>query len=115
MRRQMINSPPMNFARRLIYLKKKLMDFSGRPYLPQIYASTARNLVLRASRQVEKSTFLANTILYLSTTCPGIQILFVCPRLEQARLFARTRLIPVLANSPILCRVLADDRPGQLP
>src|SRR4051794_26013073 len=111
----MINSPPMNFASRLIYLKKELIDFTGRPYLPAVYASTARNLVLRASRQVEKSTFLANSILYLSTTRPGIQILFICPRLEQARLFARTRLIPVLANSPILCRALAEDRPGQLP
>ena len=111
----MISSPQMNFARRLVYLNKKLIDFSGRPYLPAIYASTARNIVLRASRQVEKSTFLVLTILYLSVTYPGIQILYICPRLEQARLFARTRLIPILANSPILSRILTGDRPGRLP
>src|SRR5450631_2636715 len=108
----MISSPQMNFARRLVYLKKNLIDFTGRPYLPAIYASTGRNLVLRASRQVEKSTFLVLTILYLSVTCPGVQILYICPRLEQARLFARTRLLPVLANSPILSRILTSDRPG---
>jgi len=67
----------MNFARRLVYLKNQLVDFSGRPYLSAIYASTARNIVVRASRQVEKSTFLALTILYLASTRPGIQILFV--------------------------------------
>ena len=42
----MISSPQMNFARRLVYLKKQLIDFTGRPYLPPIYASTGRNLVV---------------------------------------------------------------------
>lgn len=111
----MMNSPPMNFARRLIYLNKKLIDFSGRPYLPKIYASTTRNLVIRASRQVEKSTFLVMTILYLAVIRPGIQILYICPRAEQARLFARSRLIPTLTNSPLISRILIGDRPRRIP
>jgi Phage terminase large subunit (GpA) len=105
----------MNFARRLVYHKKHLIDFGGRPYLPAIYATTARNLVLRASRQVEKSTFLALTILYLAATYPGIQILYVCPRMEQARLFARTRLMSILANSPLLRQVLIGNSARQPP
>ena len=44
----MIASAVMNFARRLVYLDRHLIDFTGRPYLPAIYNSTARNLVLRA-------------------------------------------------------------------
>jgi hypothetical protein len=104
----------MNFARRLVYLTDRLINFDGRPYLPAIYSSTARNLVIRASRQVEKSTFLVLCILFYVTSCPGIQILYVCPRVEQARLFARTRLLPILARSPILSRILANDRPGRL-
>ena len=106
-------SPQMQFASRLIYLGDHLIDFSGRPYLPAIYASTARNLVV-ASRQVEKSTFLVLTVLYLAAIYPGIQLLYVCPRQEQKRLFARTRVIPFLADSPLLSHVLAKDRPNSL-
>lgn len=102
----MTTSPIMRFAERLVFLKGQLIDFTGRPYLPAIYNSTARNLVLRTSRQVEKSTFLALMILYLAVTCPGIQILLVCPRLEQAQVFMSTRLLSILTESPILRRAL---------
>jgi hypothetical protein len=105
----------MRFASRLIYLKGELIDFEGRPYLPAIYASKARNLVVRASRQVEKTTFLAISILHAAVMHPGIRMLYVCPRMEQARVFARTRLQPILASSPILSQYLAGGRPYRLP
>ena len=54
------------------------------------------------------------TILHLAAKYPGIQLLYVCPRREQARLFARTRVIPFLADSPLLSHVLAKDRPNSL-
>jgi hypothetical protein len=110
-----IHSPQMNFARRLVYLKQQLVDFSGRPYLSAIYASNAPNLVVRASRQVEKSTFLALTILYLAATQPGIQILFVSPRIDQARFFAQFRLIAMLEDSPVLRRHLIGTSRRRLP
>src|SRR3954466_5226786 len=99
-----MTSGAMNFARRLIYLKRdQLIDFEQRPYLSAMYGSSARNIVVRAARQVEKSTYLAAMILYLAATHAGIQILYVCPRREQAQLFARTRVITAIADSPILC------------
>ncbi len=52
-----MTSPQMNFAGRLVYLKKKRIDFSGRPYLPAIYNSTARNLVLRQPTGREEYIF----------------------------------------------------------
>ena len=73
-------SPQMQFASRLIYLGDHLIDFSGRPYLPAIYASTAQTWYCAVSRQVEKSTFLVLTILHLAAKYPGIQLLYVCPR-----------------------------------
>ena len=100
----------LNFSRSCVHLHRQLIDFRNRPYLPAIYAARTRNLVLRCSRQTEKSTFLANTVLYECCTKPGIQILFVCPRREQAQLFSRERLIQPLENSPLIRRSLLGKR-----
>ena len=73
----------LEFCQQFVYLKGQLLSFAERDYLPDIYAATDRNLVLRCSRQVEKSTLLANRIIYEAATHPGIQMLMVCPRQEQ--------------------------------
>lgn len=82
------------------------MSFAGRPYLEAVYRAGRGNLVIRASRQVEKSTFLANTIAYEACANPGASILFVAPRHEQALTFAHDRLHPLLQESPLLRRAL---------
>ena len=96
----------LEFCERFVFLDRRPISFCGRRYLPEIYAVSDRNLVLRCSRQVEKSTFLANTILYEACTKPGIQILLVAPRLEQALVFVRSRLFPALQQSPLIRREL---------
>jgi phage terminase large subunit GpA-like protein len=95
----------LNFVSKTIQLKGRLIRFDERPYLPAIYASCG-NLVLRASRQVEKSTFLCNTIIYEALANPGIQILFVAPRDEQARMFFRDRFQRAIEESPLVRRAL---------
>jgi len=97
--------PKIEWCRRFVVLDGQPIDFMGRPYLPEIYAAS-RNLALRCSRQTEKSTFLANTILYEACTRPGIRMLFICPREQQAMLFARMRLLDTLKESPLLYRTL---------
>lgn len=94
------------FCEQYIHLRQQPISFAGRPYLPAIYASTRRRLVIRASRQVEKSTFLVNTILHYATFHRGIHVIFVCPREEQARVFSSSRLVPVIQESPVLARLL---------
>ena len=94
------------FCERLVYLDRRLISFQDRPYLSDIYASDKRNLVLRCSRQTEKSTFLANSILYEACTNPGISMLLVTPREQQSITFCRARLLPCLARSPLLQREL---------
>ena len=96
----------LKFCENFVFLKDKPICFDGRPYLPTFYRSSARNVVLRASRQVEKSTFLVNTILYEACLNPEIQILFVCPRQEQAQVFSHSRLQPALEQSPLVSRRL---------
>src|SRR6185295_1588823 len=80
--------------------------FQDRPHLDAIYAAHGSRLVVRASRQVEKSTLLGNRIAYASALMPGRQILFISPRREQASLFAKTKLHPIIQQSPILRRLL---------
>jgi len=107
-------SDKLAFCKNFVRLNGKPIEFDGRSYLPAIYGCDSGNLVLRASRQVEKSTFLANTIIHQACTQPGIKILFVCPRTEQARLFSYTRLIPMIVDSPVIRRRLLG-RSGRRP
>ena len=101
------------FCENFIHLDRQPISFGGRPYLPAVYAAGNRNLVLRCSRQTEKSTFLVNTILFEACTNPGIKILFVCPRQEQARLFSRARLLTSLNQSPLIRRQLLGEHGRQ--
>lgn len=92
----------MNFCQRFVFLDNQPISFADRPYLPAIYAAGRRNLVLRCSRQCEKSTFLVNTILHAAVGRPGIKLLVVMPREEQVRTFSKTRLLRCLQESPLL-------------
>jgi len=94
------------FTERAVRLRGQPFSLGGRPYLEEVYRATAGNLVLRASRQVEKSTMICNLMLYKAYRYPGIQILFVAPRQEQSRLFSNARLRPVLEESSVLRRLL---------
>ena len=97
----------LEFCQNFVFLRNKPIDFSGRAYLPEIYqASPTGNLVLRCSRQVEKSTLICNLIIYHATTSPGIQMILVCPRREQASVFSNTRLLPTIESSPLVNRSL---------
>ena len=62
--------------------------------------------MLRTSRQVEKSTFLANSLAFQLTVVPGIRILVATPRWEQALLFMQSRVLPTIEQSPVIRRVL---------
>jgi hypothetical protein len=111
----MASNLKLGFCQSLVYLKNEPIQFNGRPYLAAIYGSEARNLVVRASRQVEKTTFVVNTIVYELCKNPGTQILLVTPRQEQARVLARSRLVPIVQQSPIIRRALVGKSRRQSP
>lgn len=96
----------LNFCRQTVYLNQAPISFARRPYLPAIYGVQDRNLVIRASRQVEKSTLLVNTILFEAYIRPGSSILFVSPRQDQTRVFSHDRLRKTIDESPLLRRAL---------
>jgi hypothetical protein len=96
----------IEFAERTIKIRGAPFSLAQRPYLRDVYRNRSRNLVLRCSRQVEKSTFVSNRIIYAAVRIPGIQILYVCPRHEQARIFSHDRLADSVIQSSILRRLL---------
>jgi phage terminase large subunit GpA len=102
------------FAEGFVRLKGEPFSLEKRPYLQAVYESTSRRIVLRASRQVEKTTFIVNSILYYATTIPCCNILVVCPRTTQARVLSKARLQVVIRNSPMLERCLLGRKPRRL-
>jgi hypothetical protein len=102
------------FAERFIHLRSGRFSLEGRPYLQEVYDSTARRIVLRASRQVEKTTFLVNSIIYYAMEFPGSHILVVCPRMAQARVLSKSRLQDVINRSPFVARCLLGQMPRHL-
>ncbi len=104
----------LEFCEKFVCLNKKPISFAGRPYLIEPYSATTRRLVIRASRQVEKSTFLVTTISHAAVLRPGVHILFVCPRQEQAQVFSRSRLLRTIVGSPLIRRVLVGRKVRQL-
>ena len=67
------------FCEKFVYLRGKPISFADRAYLDGVYAATNRNLIMRCSRQVEKSTMIANRVIYEAVTNPGTTMIFVCP------------------------------------
>src|SRR5688572_21889825 len=100
----------LEFCENFVFLDGRPISFAGRPYLPAVYAAEQRNLVLRCSRQTEKTTFLTNTILYEACQAPGLQILLVLPRIEQADAISAKRLNQCIDQSPLLRRALQGPR-----
>lgn len=93
-----------------VFLRGRPLSFAGRPYLRAIYNSAARRIVLRCSRQVEKTTFICNAILHAAVTLRGVHIVVVFPRDQQAKVFAKSRLLPMIEESALPRRLLLGSR-----
>lgn len=98
------------FCETFVRIGSTRMSFQGRGYLDEIYGAANGNLVLRCARQVEKSTLLSNLVTFNAVRYPGTRILYVCPRIDQAEVFSRSRLWPAITSSPLIRRALIGDK-----
>lgn len=103
------------FAELAVRLDGVKFSLADRPHLWAVYDCAAKNMVLRASRQCEKSTYFVNRILHHAITYPGIRILFVSPRDEQNELFSRDRLQRTIVDSPLIRERLWPQGSGKMP
>ena len=95
----------LEFCQNFVFLDGQRISFDRRPYLRTIYRANG-DVVIRASRQVEKSTFLCNTIIYEVCRDPNAKVLVVSPRIDQARSLSSNRLLPRLQESPLIRALL---------
>lgn len=97
------------FCETALTLEGTPVRFPERPYLDGILSATERNLVIRAGRQVEKSTYITFRISH-ELMRPGTRVLLVCPRDVQAKQLMESRFFPLLQASPLLQRSLGMPR-----
>lgn len=77
-------------------------SFGKRRYLEAIYNSRARNILLMAGRQVEKSSTLAYLLLTQSALRPRFNSLYVTPSAMQTKEFSKMKLREAIQSSPIM-------------
>jgi hypothetical protein len=101
-----IHAKPSDFIEYAVYMPVKgglqPFSFAERRYLQAIYDSPAPRKMLMAGRQVEKSTYLGNTILAYSAMNPFFRSLYVSPSNTQTKTFSRDRLKEPMEISPVL-------------
>jgi hypothetical protein len=73
------------FCEIAVRLRGKPFSLEGRPYLEGVYRSNKRRMVIRASRQVEKSTFVANRLLFEAYIKRDFDLLAPRPRFYVVR------------------------------
>lgn len=110
---QAIKRRKSDMAEKLLYLDGKPFSLSDYPHMRAVYDTEFQQLVLKTSRQVSKSTTLANLILLYSITYPHFRSMFVAPRQDQTKVFSRDRLGPVMMTSPAIKAHFIDPKNDQ--
>jgi len=99
----MIILKPSELVERIFKIDNgKQFSFEGREYLLPIYNSSDLNLLIMSSRQAEKSTFLANTLLSRAFMQKMTSAMYVTATQSQVGDFVRLRINPQFDLSPIL-------------
>lgn len=99
----MITLKPTQFVEKVFKIDNgKRFSFEGRDYLLPIYNSIVPNLLIMSSRQAEKSTYLANTMLSRAFLKKMSSALYVTATESQAHDFVRLRIAPQFELIPYL-------------
>lgn len=80
-------------------MEYRKFSFQGRPYLKALYDWELPRVLLKTSRQVEKSTYLSGRGLIRCCTNNGFRVIYVTPSNEQTRTYSRDKLDDVLYQS----------------
>ena len=83
-------------------------EYNWREYLLPIYNGGSQSIVLKTSRQVEKSTMLKNRHITYSCLHPFFRSLYVAPTGKQVKNFSNDRLKKTIDNSPIVNKYYTD-------
>ena len=88
---------------KMLYLSGKPFSLNDYPHMRAIYDNdNANEIVLKTSRQVGKSTTLANIMVANSIMIPGFKSMFISPTVDQTKVFSHDRVNPSLEGSPFV-------------
>lgn len=108
--KRIIKARKSAFTHTIIHLDGKKFDFTGREYLLPIYDRNDSRILLKTSRQVEKTTSLANHLVIKSVVQPYNKSLYVSPSHTQTRQFSSEKLKPAIERSPFIAKYLQDSQ-----
>jgi len=90
-----------------IFVEGKKIDFSLYEPMKFVYDLNPPELVIIAGRQIGKSVYLASKAGTKSVIIPHNRILYVSPLEAQAKTWSKTKLGPIIKDSPFLNRFFA--------
>ena len=90
------------FAESFLYLNGKPYSLKDYPHMVAIYNSKSDKTTVKTSRQVSKSTTIANSMISRAVMIKYFKGLYVAPRIDQTKLFSHDRVATVLDQSPLL-------------
>jgi hypothetical protein len=89
-------------AEGIFYLNNAPLSLDDYKHMRTIYDSTHPSIVLNTSRQISKSTTLANIMLANSIIYPGFKSLYISPTVDQTKVFSSDRVAVVMDQSPYI-------------
>lgn len=93
---------PSYFVEKILKINGKPFSLEGRDYLRKIYDGAYNSFLLKAGRQVEKSTTLAARMIAYALLIPHFQQLYVSPSAEQTRTFSSQKLLEFINSSEFI-------------
>ncbi len=108
--KQLVRANRVSWIRNLVYLDGKPFSFNDRDYLHPIYNGKYSRLVMKYARQMEKSSFIANSLIVDSAVKPYNKSVYVSPSYLQTRQFSAGKLTPWMEDSPIISKYLLSNK-----
>jgi hypothetical protein len=99
---KIVRMSPSTFTENHLTVNGKPFSFLHYEFMKPIYDVSASTIVLKSSRQVSKSTTLANLMVSRSAMFPHFHQLYVSPSSDQTKIFSNDRVSPVLDNSSFI-------------
>jgi len=90
-----------DLAQNLLFHEGKRLSLSAFPWARSLYECKTPRIVIKAGRQVTKSTTLRNLMLCDAATKPWFKTTFVTPLRDQASRFSNFYLDPGIQGSPV--------------
>lgn len=90
------------FAEKFLYLNGASFSLSDYPHMYEVYNSGARETVMKTSRQVAKSTTMANIMITDCAMNEFFKAMYVSPTVKQTKIFSNDRVAPAIEGSPLI-------------